>query len=72
MARILGLSLPEVTNTQKSEIDTLVSERERLRRERRFEDADKIRDRLSEMNIDTIDHKGKTVWIKKEKIKADG
>ena len=71
MSQVLGLNLPKVTSTQKSEVDTLVSERERLRREKHFEDADKIRDKLSEMNIDTIDHKGKTVWIKKEKIKAD-
>lgn len=71
MSRILGLNLPEVTSTQKLEIDALVSERERLRREKHFEDADKIRNKLSEMNIDTIDHKGRTVWIKKEKIKAD-
>lgn len=71
MSRILGLNLPKVTDTQKSEIDALVSERERLRREKCFEDADRIRDKLNEMDIYTIDHKGKTVWIKKERIKAD-
>ena len=30
---------------------------------------DKIRDELNEMNIDLIDHKGRTIWMKKEKIR---
>jgi len=36
-----------------------------------FEDADKIRDRLNEMNVELIDHKDRTIWMKKESIKAE-
>src|SRR3989344_3324256 len=68
---ILGLIIPKITLEQKQEIDDLITNREQLRREKKFQEADKIRDRLNEMNIELIDHKGKTIWIRKEKIKAD-
>jgi cysteinyl-tRNA synthetase len=42
-----------------------------FRKEKQFEKADKIRDKLNEMNIELIDHVGKTIWMKKEKIKAE-
>jgi len=49
----------------------LILNREKLRGEKQFEDADKIRDQLNEMNIELMDHKGKTIWMKKEKIQKD-
>ena len=70
MLIILGLSIPEMTEDKKQEIDNLISNREKLRREKQFEDADKIRDKLNEMNIELIDHKERTIWMKKENIKA--
>ena len=30
-----------------------------------------VRDELNQMNIELIDHKGKTIWMKKEKIKNE-
>ena len=71
MLEILGLIIPKITLEQKQEIDNLITNREQLRKEKKFQEADKIRDRLNEMNIELIDHKGKTIWIRKEKIKAD-
>lgn len=71
MLEILGLSIPEMTDTQKQEIDDLITNREQLRKEKQFEEADKIRDKLNEMNIELIDHKEKTIWMIKEKIKAE-
>ena len=70
MLIILGLIIPEMTEDKKQEIDNLISNREKLRREKQFEDADKIRDKLNEMNIELIDHKERTIWMKKENIKA--
>jgi cysteinyl-tRNA synthetase len=70
MLIILGLSIPEMTEDKKQEVDNLISNREKLRREKQFEDADKIRDKLNEMNIELIDHKERTIWMKKENIKA--
>jgi cysteinyl-tRNA synthetase len=71
MLDILGLSIPEMTEDEKKEIDNLIKSREQFRKEKQFEDADKIRDKLNEMNIELIDHKEKTIWMKKENIKAE-
>lgn len=71
MLKILGLSIPEITKEQKQEIDGLIKNREKLRKEKRFDDADEIRDKLNEMNVELIDHKQRTIWMKKEKITAE-
>lgn len=71
MLEILGLIIPKITPDEKNEIDNLIITREQLRKEKKFQDADSIRDKLNDMNIELIDHKGKTIWIRKEKIKAD-
>jgi cysteinyl-tRNA synthetase len=71
MLEILGLSIPEITDEEKEEINQMIKKREEARKEKQFEEADKIRDRLNEMNVELIDHKGKTIWMIKEKIKAE-
>ena len=71
MLGVLGLVIPEITLEQKNEIDEMITSRERLRQEKRFDEADKIRNKLNEMNIELIDHSKKTIWMKKEKIKND-
>ncbi|HUU48907.1 MAG TPA: cysteine--tRNA ligase [Nitrosopumilaceae archaeon] len=71
MLDILGLIIPKITLEEKKEIDSLIVKREALRKEKNFEEADQIRDKINEMNIELVDHKGKTIWIKKEKIKSD-
>jgi len=71
MLEILGLSIPEMPENEKKKIDNLIESREQFRKEKQFEDADKIRDKLNEMNVELIDHKERTIWMKKEKIKAE-
>ncbi len=71
MQNILGLNVPEISENEKYEIDDLILNREKLRKEKQFDSADEIRDKLNGMNIELIDHKEKTVWMKKEKIKAE-
>jgi cysteinyl-tRNA synthetase len=71
MLDILGLNIPRITSDKKHEIDNLIIEREILRKERKFQDADKIRHKLNEMNVELIDHSGKTIWMKKESIPAN-
>ena len=70
MQEILGLKIPEITESEKGEIDELIKNREEYRKEKQFEKADEIRDKLNEMNIELIDHKNRTIWMKKEKIKS--
>ncbi len=71
MANILGLILPKISETEISSINNLIKKRESLRIQKKFLDADKIRDQISQMGIVLIDHKNRTTWIKKEKIKSD-
>ena len=71
MQNILGLKVQEISDEEKNGIDQMVSSREKLREEKNFQEADKIRDKLNEMNVELIDHKGKTIWMKKEKIKSE-
>ena len=71
MLEILGLKIPEITDSEKNEIDKLIIDREKARKEKQFDDADTIRNKLNEINIELIDHKGKTIWMRKEKIKAE-
>jgi cysteinyl-tRNA synthetase len=71
MSQILGLIIPEMTENEKQKINNLIASREQLRKEKQFEDADKIRDKLNEMNVELIDHKERTIWMKKENIKAE-
>ena len=51
--------------------DNLISDREKFRKEKQFEEADKNRNELNDMNIERIDHKGKIIWMGKEKIKFE-
>ena len=71
MRAILGLEIPKITDDQKEEIDKLIRDREKARNEKQFEDADKIRNKLNKMNIELIDQKGKTIWMRKEIINAE-
>ncbi|MBP0120182.1 MAG: cysteine--tRNA ligase [Nitrosarchaeum sp.] len=71
MLEILGLVIPKITLTEKEKVDNIIIAREQFRKEKKFQEADKIRDTLYEMNIELIDHAGKTIWIQKEKINAD-
>jgi len=71
MLKVLGLDIPKISQDEKEEIDSLITKREELRQEKQFEEADKIRDKINEMNVELIDHKGKTIWMRKEKIKAE-
>ncbi len=72
MLGILGLAVPELAGGQKEEIAGLVADRERLRREGKFAEADRVRARLNGMNVELIDHGGRTTWVKREEIGAGG
>ena len=60
-----------MSEEEKQKVDNLISNRKKCRDGKQFEEADKIRDQLNEMNIELIDHKEKTIWMKKEKIKSE-
>jgi cysteinyl-tRNA synthetase len=49
----------------------MLKNRDALRAQKQYQEADRIRDQIAQMNIVLLDHKNKTVWMKKEKINAD-
>ena len=71
MLDVLGLSVIKATDNEIISIFELIKKREECRKNKRFEEADSIRDEISDMGIYLIDHKEKTLWMKKEEIKAD-
>ncbi len=68
MSSILGLQLVQVTDDEKNQISNLIKQRNELRSQKKFQEADAIRKQISDMNITLIDHKTKTLWMKQEKI----
>jgi cysteinyl-tRNA synthetase len=71
MSQILGLEVQKVTESERQAISDLIKKRDELRAQKQYSEADKIRTQISQMNIVLLDHKDKTIWMKKEKIKAD-
>jgi cysteinyl-tRNA synthetase len=71
MTEILGLNLEKSTDEEIKSIFELLEKREIYRKNKQFNEADAIRDEISNMGIFLMDHKEKTLWMKKEKIKAD-
>jgi cysteinyl-tRNA synthetase len=71
MMDVLGLQVQKITDEEKQTVSDLLRKRDELRAQKQYQEADKIRAKISEMNIVLLDHKNKTVWMKKEKIRAD-
>jgi cysteinyl-tRNA synthetase len=65
---VLGLKLVEASNAERIEIEQLVAQRNWLRAEKMFQEADAIRKKLVEFSVELMDHKGRTVWVKREKL----
>jgi len=71
MLDVLGLKIQTVSDEEIKSVFDLIKKRETLREQKQFEDADKIRDEIASMGISLIDHKSRTVWMKKEPIGAE-
>lgn len=71
MLAVLGLQVQQVTAQERQEITELLEKREALRAQKQYSEADRIRDQVSQMNVVLLDHKNRTVWMKKEKIPSD-
>jgi cysteinyl-tRNA synthetase len=65
---VLGLKIVEASDRERKEIEEVVLQRNKLRAEKKFEEADDIRKNLLERSVDLLDHKGRTVWVKREKV----
>jgi len=68
---IIGLSVVKTNDDEVKSVFQLIEKREDLRKNKQFSEADKLRDQISNMGIYLIDHKNRTLWMKKEKISSD-
>jgi len=71
MMEILGLKIQKISDEEVNSINQLISQRDSLREQKKFQEADKIREQISQMGIELIDHKNSTTWVKRENIKSD-
>ena len=71
MLEVLGIEIQTVSDDEIESVFELINKRETLREEKQFEEADKIRDQIAGLGISLIDHKSKTLWMKKEAIKSE-
>ena len=71
MLDVLGLNVIKATDDEIKSVFELIQKREDYRKNKQFDEADTIRDTISNMGIYLIDHKNKTLWMKKEEIKAE-
>jgi len=64
---VLGLRVSEADDREKKEIENFISMRDQLRRQKKFDESDKIRNKLvDEYSVELIDHKKRTIWSKFE------
>lgn len=67
MSDILGLILDMPDDAEYDSIDKSVARRNQLRENKEYKEADAIRSMLAAKNIEIIDRKDQTIWIKKSK-----
>ena len=71
MLDVLGLNVIKATDDEIKSVFELIQKRDSFREMKQFEEADSIRDKISDMGIHLIDHKEKTLWMKKEIINVE-
>lgn len=72
MLEAIGLRVQKITESEIRSINELINKRESLRKQNQYEEADKIRQQISDLGVTLIDHKGRTTWVKQEKIGYEG
>jgi cysteinyl-tRNA synthetase len=64
MMFVFGLKIGEVSYEQKQEIESMIKKRNELRKQKKFAEADRIREQLKAMGVELMDHRERTVWKK--------
>ena len=72
MLNMMGLKIVEIDNDSKIEIEKMIDLRNKLRTEKKFQDADNLRHKILELyDVELTDHNRYTSWKKKENIEFD-
>ncbi|MFQ6025301.1 MAG: cysteine--tRNA ligase [Nitrosopumilaceae archaeon] len=72
MLESLGLKVQKMTESEIKSINELINKRESFRRQNQYDEADKIRHQISDLGVTLVDHKGRTTWVKQERIGYEG
>jgi len=67
MMDVLGLKIDKVSAEEKEHIQNLIKQREDFRQQKKYQEADGIRDKLDAKGIELKDEIHQTIWMKKEK-----
>ena len=70
---IIGLAVMEVNVRTKNDIEKMIDERNKLRANKKFQNADTLRNKILELyDVELTDHGNYTSWKKKEIIEFEG
>jgi cysteinyl-tRNA synthetase len=69
---IIGLEIMIMDNNMKVQIEQMIGERNNLRAEKKFQEADMLRKKILELfDVELTDHSNYTSWKKKEIIEYE-
>ncbi len=68
---VLGLVIPKISSGEIDSINGMIARREEMRRSGRYREADRIREEIASLNVELLDHKSGTTWVKKERIRGE-
>ena len=66
MLDVLGLAMPALPAGREDAVREAVARRDALRAEKRYAEADRIRDELAAVGVEIVDEPGGTVWLVSE------
>ena len=69
---IIGLRIVEIDHDLKVQVEQMIAERNKLRGEKKFQQADVIRKKIFEtFDVELTDHSNYTSWKKKEIVEHE-
>ncbi len=67
MLNVMGLRVRRTSGDNEDALDALADKRESLRAEKKYDEADAVRDKMKSIGADVLDHDGRTVWVIRER-----
>jgi cysteinyl-tRNA synthetase len=72
MMSIMGVKIGEIDTNMKTQIEEMIHQRNSLRAQKKFKDADELRNKIFELyDVELTDHSTYTSWKKKEFVELD-
>jgi len=72
MMNIIGVKIGEIDTNIKTQIEKMIYQRNKLRAEKKYNDADELRSKIFDLyNVELTDHSTYTSWKKKEIVEFD-